>query len=93
MKREALRCFGPDAGQMFELVDQALDRFGEISHEGYSVMESGGLEKQALHALTPQTCHSEKRSDEESLWFFQQPLVEFPPSLGMTTMAACLRNR
>jgi len=32
MKRQALRGFGSDAGQMFELVDQALDGFGEIRH-------------------------------------------------------------
>jgi hypothetical protein len=30
---------------MFELVDQALDRFGKISHEEFSVTECGGPEK------------------------------------------------
>ncbi len=45
VKREALRGLGPDAGQMFELVDQALDRFGKISHEEFSVTECGGPEK------------------------------------------------
>ncbi len=45
MKREALRGLGPDAGQMFELVDQALDRFSEISHEDCSVTQCGGPEE------------------------------------------------
>jgi len=45
MKREPLLQSWPDAGQMFELVDQALDRFREISHEEFSVTECGGPEK------------------------------------------------
>src|ERR1700682_2203552 len=45
LKREALRTLGPDAAQMYELVDQSLDRFGEIRHEEFSVTECGGPEK------------------------------------------------
>jgi hypothetical protein len=56
-------------------------------------MECGGLEKQAFHAPTPQTRHSEKRSDEESLWFFPQLAEALFASLGMTKMGACLRNQ
>ncbi len=46
MEREALRGLRPDAGQMFELVDQTLDRFGKIRHEDVfrdGVWRAGGI--------------------------------------------------
>ena len=39
VKRQALRGLRADAGQMFQLIDQPLDGFGEIRHENCSVME------------------------------------------------------
>ena len=39
MKRQALRGFCADAGQMFQLIDQPLDGLGEIRHVNCSVME------------------------------------------------------
>ena len=47
MKCQSLRGFGPDSGQMFELVDQAFDGFGEIRHQEFSVTERGGPERQS----------------------------------------------
>jgi hypothetical protein len=94
MEREALRGLGPDAGQMFELVDQALDRFREISHDECSVTKCGGPKKQTHKSIIQfsRACHSEERSGEESLWVLPQSAEGFLASLGMTKMGAFLKT-